>query len=165
LDERSRRLWAAVEARALGNGGQKTVHEATGLSGTTINRGLAELDREAGEQVEPGRIRKAGGGRKRKTTVDKELKADIARIIEASTGGDPETPLLWTAKSTRAIAAELNQDGARVSHSLVAKLLDETGYSLQGNRKVKEGAIILTVMRSLALLQRRRKPFNNRDNR
>jgi hypothetical protein len=87
-----------------------------------------------------GRIRKAGGGRKNKTTLDEDLKGDIARIIEASTCGDPESPLLWTSKSTRAIAAELNKDGPRVSHSLVAKLLDEMDYSLQGNRKVKEGS-------------------------
>ncbi len=140
LNERSRRIWAATEARTLGYGGQKVAHEATGLSGTTISRGLAELATEERERVGLGRIRKAGGGRKRQTTLDKALKGDIARIIEATTCGDPETPLLWTAKSTRAIANELNQDGPRVSHSLVAKLLDEMDYSLQGNRKIKEGA-------------------------
>src|SRR5579859_795117 len=140
LNERSRRIWAASEARTLGYGGQKIVHEATGLSGTTISRGLVELAAEEGERVALGRIRSAGGGRKSKTTLDKDLKGDIARIIEATTCGDPETPLLWTSKSTRAIANELNQDGPRVSHSLVAKLLDEMDYSLQGNRKVKEGA-------------------------
>jgi len=140
LNERSRRIWAASEARTLGYGGQKIVHEATGLSGTTISRGLVELATAEGERVALGRIRSAGGGRKSKTTLDKDLKGDIARIIEATTCGDPETPLLWTSKSTRAIANELNQDGPRVSHSLVAKLLDEMDYSLQGNRKVKEGA-------------------------
>jgi hypothetical protein len=110
------------------------------LSGTTIRRGLVELGTEEGDRVGIERIRKAGGGRKSKTTVDQELKGDIARIIEASTWGDPETPLLWTSKSTRAIAAELNKDGPRVSHTLVAKLLDEMDYSLQGTRKVKEGS-------------------------
>ncbi len=140
LNERSRRIWAASEARTLGYGGQKIVHEATGLSGTTISRGLVELAAEEGEWVALGRIRKAGGGRKKKTTLDTALTEDIARIIEASTCGDPETPLLWTSKSTRAIAAELNKDGPRVSHSLVAKLLDEMDYSLQGTRKVKEGS-------------------------
>lgn len=140
LNERSRRIWAASEARTLGYGGQKIVHEATGLSGTTIRRGLEELAAEEGERVERGRIRKAGGGRKRKTMLDKALKGDISSIIEASTCGDPETPLLWTSKSTRAIADELNKDGPRVSHSLVAKVLDEMDYSLQGTRKVKEGS-------------------------
>ncbi len=140
LNERSRRMWAASETRTLGYGGQAIVHAATGLSGTTIRRGLIELDTEAGERVGLERIRKVGGGRKSKTTLDQELQGDIARIIEASTCGDPETPLLWTSKSTRAIAAELNKDGPRVSHTLVAKLLDEMDYSLQGTRKVKEGS-------------------------
>jgi hypothetical protein len=140
LNERSRRIWAASETRVLGYGGQAIVHTATGLSGTTIRRGLMELATAAGERVGVERIRKVGGGRKSKTTLDQELKGDIAKIIEASTCGDPETPLLWTSKSTRAIAAELNKDGARVSHTLVAKLLDEMDYSLQGTRKVKEGS-------------------------
>jgi hypothetical protein len=140
LNERSRRIWAATEARLLGYGGQTIVHEATGLSGTTIRRGLVELATAEGERVGLRRIRKTGGGRKSKTTHDKTLNSDISRIIEASTCGDPETPLLWTSKSTRAIADELNKDATRVSHSLVAKLLDEMDYSLQGTRKVKEGA-------------------------
>src|SRR5947209_6753649 len=140
LNERSRRIWAAAESRTLGYGGQKIVHEATGLSGTTISRGMVELAAEEGDRVGLGRIRKAGGGRKSKTVLDKGLKGDISSIIEATTCGDPETPLLWTSKSTRAIADALNKDGPRVSHSLVAKLLDEMEYSLQGNRKVKEGS-------------------------
>jgi hypothetical protein len=140
LNERSRRIWAATEARLLGHGGQKIVHEATGLSGTTIRHGLEELAIAEGERVGLGRIRKTGGGRKSKTALDKTLNSDISRIIEASTCGDPETPLLWTSKSTRAIADELNKEEARVSHSLVAKLLDEMDYSLQGTRKVKEGS-------------------------
>jgi Rhodopirellula transposase DDE domain len=140
LNERSRRLWAATEARALGYGGQKIVHEATGMSGTTISRGMVELATAGGERVARGRIRKGGGGRKSKTTVDRDLSGDLARLIEGATCGDPETPLLWTSKSTRALADELNKAGPRVSHSLVAKLLEEMGYSLQGNRKVKAGA-------------------------
>src|SRR5205823_5023094 len=124
LNERSRRLWAATEARQLGYGGQKIVHEATGLSGTTIRRGLVELATAEEERVGLERIRKAGGGRKSKAVLDKQLKGDISRIVEASTCGDPETPLLWTSKSTRAIADELNQAEPRVSHSLVAKVLD-----------------------------------------
>ena len=140
LNERSRRIWAATEARLLGYGGQRIVQEATGMSGTTLRRGLVELATAEGERGGLERIRKKGAGRKRKTTLDKSLNSDIARLIEATTCGDPETPLLWTAKSTRAIADELNQDEARVSHSLVAKLLDEMDYSLQGVRKVKEGS-------------------------
>jgi Rhodopirellula transposase DDE domain len=140
LTERSRRMWAATEAQLLGYGGQKVVHEATGLSGTTIRRGLVELKTAEGERVGMERIRKAGGGRKNKGTLDTSLKGDIAQMIEASTCGDPQTPLLWTSKSTRAIARELNKEGTRVSHSLVAKLLDEMDYSLQATRKIKEGS-------------------------
>jgi Rhodopirellula transposase DDE domain len=140
LNERSRRLWAATEAQALGYGGQKIVHEATGLSNTTISRGLVELASEETTRVAIGRIRKAGGGRKSQTTLDKDLIQALTQLIEASTCGDPETPLLWTSKSTRHLADELNQNGHRVSHSLVAKLLDEMDYSLQGTRKVKEGS-------------------------
>src|SRR5229473_7351261 len=82
LTERSRRIWAATEARLLGYGGQKIVHEATGLSGTTIRRGLVELATAEGERVGLARIRKTGGGRKSKTTLDKALNSDISRIIE-----------------------------------------------------------------------------------
>jgi Rhodopirellula transposase DDE domain len=140
LNERSRRLWAASEARALGHGGQKRVHEATGLSCATISKGERELAAAEAGQVETERIRKTGGGRKSKLEVDKTLQQDLADILESSTRGDPATPLRWSSKSTRKIAAALNQGRHRVSHSLVAKLLDDMGYSLQGNRKVHEGA-------------------------
>src|SRR5271157_2976865 len=140
LNERSRRIWAASEAQTLGRGGQKIVHEATGLACATIIKGQRELAAGEAVEVEIGRIRKPGGGRKRKVDVDPQLTQAIADILEGSTRGDPETPLLWTIKSTRTIAAELNQDGPRVSHSGVATILDDLGYSLQANRKVKEGA-------------------------
>lgn len=139
LNERSRRIWAASEARRLGHGGQKLVHEATGLACATISKGERELASKDSGGVEIGRVRKAGGGRKSKLELDTTLKQDISDILEASTRGDPETPLLWSSKSTRKIAEVLNQDAPRVSHSLVAAILDDLGYSLQGNRKVKEG--------------------------
>src|SRR5258708_14966328 len=100
LNERSRRIWAATEARLLGYGGQTIVQKATGLSGTTLRRGWVELGTTAGERVALARIRKAGGGRKSKTTLDTTLTSDIPRIIEASTSGHPQTPLLWTSKNT-----------------------------------------------------------------
>ena len=140
LNERSRRIWAANEARSLGFGGQKVVHEATGISRGTISKGMQELAIEETERVNLQRIRKVGGGRKRKDVLDKDLVQDISNILEASTRGDPETPLLWSSKSTRKIADELNKERQRVSHTTVAKLLDEMGYSLQGNRKVQEGS-------------------------
>lgn len=139
LNERSRRIWAASEACTLGHRGQKLVHEATGLACATISKGERELASKDAGGVEIGRVRKAGGGRKSKLELDTTLKQDISDILEASTRGDPQTPLLWTSKSTRKIAAALNQGTARVSHTLVAGILDEMGYSLQSNRKVQEG--------------------------
>lgn len=135
LTERGRRLWGATEARAIGHGGQTVVNQATKLSFTTIKKGLIDLT----EDVLTGRIRKKGGGRKKKIITDPSLVNDISKIIQSSTRGDPESPLLWCAKSTRNIATELNNEFDRVSHSLVARTLDDMGYSLQGNRKVQEG--------------------------
>src|SRR5260221_7631109 len=123
-----------------GRWGQKIVHEATGLSGTTLHRGLVALAAEAQERVGAGRTRSASGGRQSQTMLEQDLTGDISSMVEASTCGDPETPLLWTAHSRRAIANELNENGPGLSHSLLAKLLDEMDYSLQGNRKAKEGA-------------------------
>ena len=139
MNERSRRIWVASEAQTLGYGGQKIVHEAPGLSCATIIKGQRELAAGDAVAVEDGGIGKAGGGRKRQVELAKGLAAAITEILEGSTGGDPETPLRWTIKSTRTIAAALNQDGQRVSHSVVADILDDMGYSLQANRKVKEG--------------------------
>jgi transposase len=136
LDERGRRIWAATEASAIGRGGKKLVHDATGLTYSTIKRGMHDLN-ETGENLVS--VRKKGGGRKKKIITDQSLKQDIERILESSTRGDPESPLLWCSKSTRNIADELNRESDRVSHSLVARLLDSMGYSLQSNRKVNEG--------------------------
>ena len=138
LNERSRRIWAANEALALGHGGQQLVHQATGLSMHTIRRGIKELALEEPQKVDKGRVRKKGGGRKPKAIKDLTLTMDVQAIIESSTRGDPEAALLWCSKSTRRISEELG--GKRVSHTHVAKILDQLGYSLQANRKVKEGS-------------------------
>lgn len=135
LNERNRRLWSATETKAIGRGGQTIVNQATGLSFTTIRKGLIDLN----EDALTNRVRKCGGGRKKKIETDPSLVRDITEIIESSTRGDPESPLLWCAKSTRNIASELNKESGRASHSLVARTLDHMGYSLQGNRKVQEG--------------------------
>ena len=137
LDERQRRLWAATEARALGRGGVGAVVRATGMAKTTILRGQREL--ESGQDLEPGRIRRPGGGRKRATVLDPGLAATMEKLVDPMTRGDPESPLRWTCKSTRRLAAELRTKGYLVSHPVVADLLREQGYSLQGNRKTKEG--------------------------
>lgn len=137
LDERQRRLWAAAESRSLGRGGLAAVVRATGMAKTTVSRGLREL--ESGPSVVSDRVRRPGAGRKRMTVVDPGLLAAIKNLIEPVTRGDPESPLLWTCKSTRRLAAELAAEGHPISHTAVADLLWEQGYSLQANRKTKEG--------------------------
>jgi hypothetical protein len=140
LNEHSRRIWAASEAHALGHGGKKIIHAITHLSYTTIHAGQVELEAIEQSDTAEKRIRKKGGGRKKSIVNDATLKSDVMDIIESATRGDPETPLLWSSKSTRKIAEELNKDKQRASHSLVSRVLDEMDYSLQGNRKVKEGS-------------------------
>ena len=139
LDERLRRLFAAAEAQALGRGGVSAVAEATGVSRRAIAVGLKELCSGQTDGTAK-RIRKPGGGRKRTAAKDATLIADLERLIEPVTRGDPESPLCWTCKSVRKLAAELNSQGHQVSHRLVAELLQELGYSLQANRKTSEGA-------------------------
>ncbi|MGF1652171.1 MAG: ISAzo13 family transposase, partial [Actinomycetales bacterium] len=142
LNERDRRLALAVEANAWGYGGITAVHRACGASKTTIIRGQRELVAEAaGDSTQtPGRVRAPGGGRKRAEVADPELPAALDALIEPGTRGDPESPLRWTTKSTRHLAAELTRSGHRVTHSVVAKILRAGGYSLQGTRKTLEGA-------------------------
>ena len=137
LDERSRRLWAATEARAAGRGGFTAVVRATGLSPQTVSRGLRELD--AKEPIAEGRLRRPGGGRKSATSLDPALTTVLEQLVEPTARGDPESPLRWTCKSTRHLSAELLTKGHRASHALVAQLLRDLGYSLQANRKTREG--------------------------
>jgi transposase len=138
LDERRRRLWAAAEARVAGRGGIAATARATGMTENTIRRGVREL--EAGERLELGRVRRPGGGRTPLTTADATLRADLERLVDADSRGDPESPLRWTAKSVRHLRDELRARDHRVSHETVARLLRELGYSLQANRKVREGS-------------------------
>ena len=137
LTERSRRLWAASEARELGHGGIALVERATGVSRSTISRGIREL--EAGELVEPGRTRRPGGGRKKATEKDPTLLMDLDSLVEPTASGDPDSPLRWTSRSVRRLAGHLRAMGHEVSHVLVADLLRELGYSLQANVKTREG--------------------------
>lgn len=141
LDERGRRLWAVSEAMVLGHGGIAAVARATRLSELTIRRGRKEWG-EGVEQASPEsrRLRRRGGGRKKLTEEDPELVAALDALVEPTARGDPMSPLRWTSKSTRKLAAELTRQGHRVSHMQVCKLLKRLGYSLQGTRKVKEGA-------------------------
>jgi hypothetical protein len=137
LDERGRRRFAAAEARAAGFGGIKAVSRITGVARSTIGRGLAELD---GANAPPaGRVRRPGAGRKPLTETDPSLLDDLRRLVEPATRGDPERPLLWTAKSLRNLASGLQALGHRISFNSVRSLLAMLGYSLQANRKTREG--------------------------
>jgi len=137
LDERSRRLMAANEARALGYGGISKVRQACGLSRKAIAKGIREI---ADGSSMPGRIRRSGAGRKNIVVRDPKLLASLERLIEPETRGDPESPLRWICKSTRALAAQLTGQKHPVSHEKVAQLLRDQNYSLQSNRKTEEGA-------------------------
>ncbi len=138
LDERLRRLYAAAEAKALGYGGVSSVARATGVSRRAIGIGLQELGAPAASTIK--HIRKPGGGRKQTVDKDATLVHDLEQLVEPDSRGDPESPLRWTCKSVRQLAEQLNRQGHQVSHRLVAELLQDLGYSLQANRKTREGA-------------------------
>ena len=138
LDERWRRRFAAAEARAAGFGGIQAVAQITGIARSTIGRGLAELC--GATDVPPaGRVRRPGAGRKPLTETDPILLDDLRALVEPATRGDPERPLLWTAKSLRNLAGGLQELGHRISFNSVRSLLGVLGYSLQANRKTREG--------------------------
>ena len=137
LDERSRRRWAAVEARSLGRGGIAAVAAATGMSDRTIRTGLKEL--AAPSALDPGRQRRIGGGRKPHGVSQPGLAEALDRLIEPTTRGTPMGPLRWTIKSTARLAGELRKQGYSVGASSVRSMLRELDYSLQGNRKTREG--------------------------
>ncbi len=144
MDERVLRLWAAVEARALGRGGVSRVAAATGLSRQRIADGLRELAVLAHapppDPPQQQRIRRPGGGRKRAIDRDPTLLDDLEALVEPLTRGDPMSPLRWTCKSTHKLAAELRQQGHTVSHETVRQLLLGLDYSLQSTRKTREGS-------------------------
>jgi Rhodopirellula transposase DDE domain len=139
LDERGRRVWAAAEAEALGYGGQSIVAKATGLARITLYReGLRQVSDQGPYPEE--RIRNLGGGRKKLTEQKPTLLSALEALVEPTTRGDPENPLRWTCLSTRQLAAALQKHGYRIGRQTVAALLEELGYSLQGNQKTKEGS-------------------------
>lgn len=141
MDERVRRHWVASEARELGWGGVSAVANATGVSRTTILAGLRDLDALTASTVQPGpRVRRPGGGRKELLETDPGLWDALDALVEPLTRGHPESPLRWTCKSTRQLAAELVRQHHPVSDRTVARLLQAHGYSLQANRKTREGS-------------------------
>jgi transposase len=141
LDERSRRQWAAAEALEYGYGGVTAVAAATGLARDTIAAGIQQLRYRERHPDEPvtERLRKSGAGRKTLTESDATLVSALEALVEPLTRGDPESLLRWTCKSTRRLAEELSSQGHRLGYRSVAWLLHEAGYSLQANRKTREG--------------------------
>ena len=138
LNERQRRRFAATEARTFGRGGIAAAARACGLAENTVRKGLAEL--EDPEPLQPGRVRKPGAGRKRVEDNDPELLKELRKLVEGDARGDPEQPLLWTAKSLRTLAGELSDRGHRAGKDAVAGLLKtKLGFSLQSTRKTLEG--------------------------
>jgi transposase len=138
LDERGRRLWAAAEAGSCGRGGIAAVVRATGLSESTVRRGLAEV--KSGEQPVVGRVRRAGGGRKRITEREPGLEQALLSLLDGVTAGDPMSPLLWTTLTPEHLAGELCEQGFTVHESTVRRMLKAMGFTLQANRKSQEGA-------------------------
>lgn len=137
LDERGRRVWAAIEAKGIGYGGVSAVQRATKISRVTITRGLKELGQK--RALKPGRVRRSGGGRKSIDHHFPQWEKTLESLVEPLTRGDPESPLRWTCKSTRALAGELTDQGVKVGRQSVARSLIRMEYSLQGNRKTEEG--------------------------
>lgn len=136
LDERARRMVAAAEALRLGRGGISRVSRVCGLSRVTITKGISELSQAP---LSEGRIRRAGAGRPRLEVQDASLSQSLDALVEPLARGDPISPLRWTCKSTRSLAATLERKGHPVSHEKVAQLLRGMNYSLQSNRKMEEG--------------------------
>jgi hypothetical protein len=137
LNERQRRLFLAVEARALGHGGVVRVARATGVSRPTIQQGLREL---TGAVAPPERVRRVGGGRRSLAERNPALLTDLEALVDPDTRGDPMSPLRWTCKSTRQLAGALQERGHRVGYRTVAALLDQAGYSLQAAAKTLAGS-------------------------
>ncbi len=140
LDERSRRLVAAALAHLVGRGGIELISATTGVARSTIGRGLRDLAEPQTRPPAEQRIRRPGSGRQPLTQKDPTLLADLEALVDPVTRGDPESPLRWTSKSTRKLAAELKRQGHSLSHQKVSELLHELGYSLQANQKTREGS-------------------------
>src|SRR3989442_1075094 len=162
LDEHARRMWAAVEARAMGRGGLSRVAEATGLSRVTIRAGLQELacaDTTSGLQAPPERVRRRGGGRKPLSLHDPHLLHTLETLVDPVTRGDPMSLLRWTCKSAAQLAAALRAQGHPVSERTVNRLLHDLGYSLQSNRKTLEGSTHPDRDAQFQYMNRRAKAF------
>jgi len=138
LDERSKRLFCATEAKVLGHGGIKTVHLATNVSPNTISNGLKELEEEPMSK-KGVRVRKDGGGRKKVVDQNPEIEKKLLELVEPTVRGEPQSALLWTTKSLRNLSKQLKVMGYNVSHVVVGDILKANNFSLQANSKTDEG--------------------------
>ncbi|MGK2897714.1 MAG: ISAzo13 family transposase [Burkholderiaceae bacterium] len=164
MDEQMRRLWAAAEARAVGYGGVSAVARAVGLTRPTITAGMKELGdaRRLAPMAPRQRVRREGAGRPRSTDSDAGLRPALEELVEPATRGDPMSPLRWTCKSVRVLAAELTRQGHAVSHQTVSEVLRQSGYSLQANRKTREGTEHPDRNAQFEHIARRAKEFQQR---
>ena len=139
LDEKTKRLFCAAEAKVLGRGGIKKVYEATKVSQKTISKGLKELKNTDILDKKENKIRQSGGGRKKAIIKNPELEKCLLSLVEPTVRGEPQSPLLWTTKSLRNLADELKKEGFNVSHVVAGDILKANKFSLQANRKTDEG--------------------------
>ena len=164
MDEQMRRLWAATEARSLGYGGVSTVARAVGLTRPTITAGMKELGdaRQLVALAPKHRVRRESAGRPRVTDTDAGLRPALEELVEPATRGHPMAPLRWTCKSVRTLAGELTRQGHAVSHQTVSEVLHSLGYSLQANRKTREGTQHPDRNAQFEHIARRAKEFQQR---
>jgi len=160
LNEKGRRIWASTEAANIGWGGITIVFEATAIDHKTIRKGLAELNVE---DKHPERVRKKGGGRKKLKDIDKKLLKDLDFLVAPNTRGDPESPLRWTSKSTYKLAEALRKKGHEISQRSVYNLLIYLGYTLQSNKKTKEGSNHPDRNKQFNYINKRVKAFQKSD--
>jgi len=139
LNEQSRRVWCGIESKSLGRGGISKVAASTGVSRTTIYEGIKDLENKKIDKTEKVKVRKSGGGRKSIKEKNPDILNEIELLVDPVTRGDPESPLLWTCKSTYQLSRELEKTGKKISQRSICDLLSELGYSLQAPRKTKEG--------------------------
>ena len=142
LTERARRLFVAAEARAAGHGGIAAASRVTGMARSVIGDGIKELnaiEANGAPNLEPTRSRRPGGGRKKLEDKHPELLGELQALVDATTRGDPESPLLWTARSLRNLVDAMTEKGFKMSPSTLSRLLKKLGYSLQSNKKRLEG--------------------------
>lgn len=139
LNEQTRRIWCGIESKSLGRGGISIVSASTGVSRTTIYEGIKDMETKKIEKAEKIKIRKTGGGRKSIKEKNPDVLTQLESLVDPVTRGDPESPLLWTCKSTYQLSKELEKSGKKISQRSVCDLLNELGYSLQAPRKTKEG--------------------------